>query len=57
MFKIKDAVFFSSHTEDMDLNVIFNVIKNTYWGYLRTYEEQKIALENSINFGLFKGGK
>ena len=56
MIKIQDNIYFSSLTEDMNLDVIFKFVKNSYWGELRTYEEQKIALENSINFGLFKEG-
>ena len=57
MIKIKEDLYFSSETRDMDLDAIFKFIKNSYWGGLREYEEQKIALENSINFGLFKNGK
>jgi len=57
MIKIKDDLYFSSNQEDMDLDVIFTFLKNSYWGSLRTFEEQKIAIENSINFGLFKNGK
>ena len=56
MVKIENDLYYSTHEEDMDLNVIFNFVKNSYWGTLRTYEEQKIALENSLNFGLFKDG-
>lgn len=41
----------------MDFEMIFAFIKNSYWGASRTYEEQKIAFENTINFGLFKEGK
>ena len=41
----------------MDLDVIFPFIKNSYWGSMRTYDEQKIAVENTLNFGLFKNGK
>ncbi|MGY0425800.1 MAG: GNAT family N-acetyltransferase [Polaribacter sp.] len=54
---IKNNIYFSAQTKDMDLEMIFKCIKNSYWGVLRTYEEQKIAIENSINFGLFKNGK
>lgn len=57
MIKVNDDIYFSANTEDMDLDMIFDFVKNSYWGALRSYEEQKIALENSINFGLFKGGK
>ena len=57
MIRITEDVYFSSDTKDMDLDMIFTFVKNSYWGSVRTYEEQKIALENSINFGLFKGGK
>lgn len=41
----------------MDLNAIFKFIKNSYWGTLRNREEQKTAIENSINFRLFHNGK
>lgn len=57
MIRITEDVYFSSDTKDMDLDIIFTFVKNSYWGSVRTYEEQKIALENSINFGLFKDGK
>ncbi len=57
MIKIQDELYFSTEDSDMDLDVIFGFIKNSYWGHLRTYEEQKIAVENSINFGLFINGK
>lgn len=57
MNKIQDGLYFSSNNEDMDLEAIFEFIKNSYWGNLRTFEEQKIAFDNSINFGLFKDGK
>lgn len=57
MIKINGELHFSSDKEDMDLDVIFSFIKSSYWGNLRTYEEQKTAFENTINFGLFKGGK
>ena len=57
MIKVKDDIYFSTETKDMDLDMIFDFVKNSYWGSVRTYEEQKIALENSINFGLFKNGK
>lgn len=57
MNKITDDLFFSSDRKDMDLELIFNFLKNTYWGALRTIEEQKKANENTLNFGLFKNGK
>lgn len=57
MIKVNKELYFSTNNSDMDLDVIFAFLKNSYWGSLRTYEEQKIALENSINFALFKDGK
>jgi len=57
MIKIQNDLYFSTQTEDMDLNVIFTFVKNSYWGSLRTYDEQKIAVESCMNFGLFKYGK
>jgi GNAT superfamily N-acetyltransferase len=57
MIRVKDDIYFSANTEDMNLDMIFTFVKNSYWGTLRSYDEQKIALENSINFGLFKKGK
>ncbi|PQJ82493.1 GNAT family N-acetyltransferase [Polaribacter glomeratus] len=53
MNKITDDIYFSDDKKDMDFDVIFKLIKNSYWGNLRTIEEQKIALENTLNFGLF----
>lgn len=56
MIKLQDNLYYSTRQEDMDLDVIFDFVKNSYWGELRTYEEQKVAVENTLNFGLFKGG-
>ncbi len=57
MIKIQDDLYYSTEQNEMDLDLIFDFIKNSYWGNLRTYEEQKIALENTLNFGLFIEGK
>lgn len=53
---LNNDIFFSSKTEDMDLNMIYEFIKNSYWGKTRTLTEQEKAMENSINFGLFHNG-
>ncbi len=53
MVTLEKDIFFSSKTSDMDLDLIYDVIKNSYWGESRTFEEQKKASENTINFGLF----
>ena len=53
MIALENDIYFSSKTENMDLEAIFKFVKNSYWGELRTLDEQKVALENSINFGLF----
>ncbi len=57
MIKVTKELYFSTKKEDMDLDMIFSFIKDSYWGSFRTYEEQKIAMENTLNFGLFKDGK
>lgn len=57
MIKIQENIYFSDDRNDMDLELIFNFIKNSYWGNLRTHKEQKKANENTLNFGLFKEGK
>lgn len=57
MIKILDDLYFSDDRKDMDLELIFSFLKKTYWGNLRTLEEQKKANENTLNFGLFKNGK
>jgi len=56
MLEIQKDIFFSSEKKDMDINVIYNFIKQSYWGTARTFEEQKIAVENTLNFGLFYQG-
>lgn len=56
MIELENDIFFSSHNEDMDLDTIFNFVKKPYWGRSRTIEEQQIAMDNSINFGLFFNG-
>jgi GNAT superfamily N-acetyltransferase len=53
MIKLVDDIYFSSKTEDMDLQAIFNYIGSSYWGNTRTIEEQEIVIQNSMNFGLF----
>jgi len=57
MTEIKDSIYFSTDTKDMDLNTIYNFVKHSYWGKGRTLAEQNIALQNSINFGLFHNNK
>lgn len=57
MNRLEGDIFFSDSTKDMDLDMIFDFIKASYWGTLRSFEEQKMAMENSMNFGLFKGGR
>jgi len=57
MNKLDQDIFYSTDRDDMDLDAIFNFIKNSYWGNLRTFEEQKIAIDYSLNFGLFKEQK
>lgn len=56
MIKIKKDIYFSSDFNDMDLDLIYTFIKNSYWGEPRTFEEQKTASENTMNFGIFHNG-
>ena len=53
MEALDDNIYFSSDFNDMDLELIYTFIKNSYWGASRTFEEQKTASKNTINFGLF----
>ena len=57
MEALENNIYFSSNFNDMDLELIYMFIKNSYWGATRTFEEQKIASESTINFGLFHNGK
>ena len=57
MIKIKEDIFFSSNKDDMDFEIIYSFIKNSYWGTVRTKEEQRIAMDNTINFGIFHNKK
>lgn len=57
MIKLKEHLYYSIEQEDMDLELIFKFIKKTYWGNFRSFEEQKIASENTLNFGLFQNEK
>ncbi|WP_282121720.1 GNAT family N-acetyltransferase [Algibacter mikhailovii] len=57
MHKITDHIFISSNFNDMNLELIHDFIKHSYWGLSRTFEEQKKASENTINFGLFKNNQ
>ena len=57
MIEIKDNIFFSSKIEDMDFDMIYTFIKASYWGNVRTKDEQRIAMDNTINFGLFHDKK
>ncbi len=56
MVALEDNIYFSSDFDDMDLELIYTFVKTSYWGESRTFEEQKIASENTINFGLFHNG-
>ncbi len=57
MQEIKPHIYFSSHRKDMDLPMIFDFVKQSYWGGHRLYSEQEIAMQNSLNFGLFKNNR
>lgn len=57
MIKLQDDIYFSTKHEDMDLELIYDFIKNSYWGKSRTFKEQRTAIENTLNFGLFHDGK
>jgi hypothetical protein len=54
MIALENNIYFSSEFKDMDLELVYKFIKNSYWGLTRTYEEQQIASKNTINFGFFK---
>ena len=56
MIEVKKDIFFSSDFNDMDLELIYSFVKNSYWGNTRTFEEQETASKNTINFGLFHNG-
>lgn len=53
MVELRKDLYFSSEPKAMDFDLIYNFIKSTYWGNIRTKEEQKKAIENTLNFGLF----
>ena len=57
MIEANKDIFFSFDKNDMDMELIYNFIHNSYWGNNRTFEEQKKAIENTLNFGLFHNGK
>ena len=57
MNKLEDNLFYSTQREDMDLEVRFPGNKNSDGGNLRTFEEQKTAIDHSLNFGLYKDGE
>lgn len=57
MTELKKDIFFSSLKEDMNLDLIYEFLKNSYWGNSRSFEQQKKASENTINFGLFQNDK
>ncbi|GAA4886274.1 GNAT family N-acetyltransferase [Flaviramulus aquimarinus] len=57
MIALDDNIYFSSDFDDMDLALIYKFVKNSYWGESRTFEEQKTASKNTINFGLFHNKK
>ena len=57
MIELQKNIYYSVETKDMDLDTIYNFIKDSYWGTSRTFEEQKTVLHSSINFGLFHNNK
>lgn len=57
MVALSKHLYFSSEPEEMDFDLVYNFIKSSYWGYERTREEQKKAMENTLNFGLFYKNK
>lgn len=57
MTEVKKDIYFSSKREDMDFDTVYSFIKSSYWGALRTKEEQKTAMDSTMNFGLFHNKK
>ncbi|WP_298536168.1 GNAT family N-acetyltransferase [uncultured Algibacter sp.] len=57
MTEITKGIYLSSNFNDMDLPLIYEFVKNSYWGESRTFKEQKKASKNTINFGLFKNNQ
>ena len=53
MIEVKKDIFFSSKLEDMEFDVVFDFIKDSYWGNTRKKKEQRKAMQHSLNFGLF----
>ncbi|WP_136479973.1 GNAT family N-acetyltransferase [Cognatitamlana onchidii] len=53
MTEIAKGVYFSSDYTQMNFDLIYDVIKNSYWGKSRTKQQQLLAMNSSINFGLF----
>jgi GNAT superfamily N-acetyltransferase len=53
MIEVKKDIYFSSDLNDINLELIYRFVKSSYWGTSRTFEEQKTASKNTINFGLF----
>ena len=56
MIEVQKDIYFSTNPKDMDMELIYNYIHNSYWGNKRTFEEQKKAVESTLNFGLFHNG-
>ena len=56
MIEVEKDIYFSTNPKDMDMDLIYDFIHNSYWGKNRTFEEQKKAVESTLNFGLFHNG-
>ncbi|MEK6481122.1 GNAT family N-acetyltransferase [Catalinimonas sp. 4WD22] len=54
---MKENVFVSSDVERLDLPFIHRCLKQTRWAKDRSLEEVKTIAENSLNFGIYEGGK
>ena len=47
-------IVISKDKNKLDIQVIFNFLKNSYWAGDRTIEEVSKSIENSLCFGLFE---
>lgn len=50
----KNGFVVSAQKEDVDIDILHELLKSSYWAHARTRDEVKLSIQNSICFSLLK---
>lgn len=52
----KDNLIIDGNRDKLDFQLVHGFISNSYWGKGRTISDTQKAIDNSLNFGVYKDG-